>query len=444
MKKRIFLLCLLLNFSISSSAQCWNSVAVGYNNIFAIAENGTLWAWGKNSFGELGDGTNTLKNSPVQIGTSNNWKEVSPSMDGIYSFTLALKTDGTLWTWGSNNKGQLGDNTTINRNYPLQIGTDTDWKTVAAGLSHSIAIKENGTLWGWGTPERYALSVPYASSFVVEPRQIGTDSNWKQASAHDRVTVAVKTDNTVWGWGWNRNDMLNAPSGATIAGDVYYPVQKIVGTNVKETRTGDRISIDIKTNNNISQLGTTAYYVKDVDTGVSTTAYIRFDNNTLWYSGKMLGSTNQNIQGMTQLSSATNWESISVGSQCAAAINSVGEIYTWGSNSQGALGIGVNGTTTSSTVPVLVPCPSILLNTTPFETYIGLKLFPNPVQNTLNLESNKTIERLVIYDVMGKKCFDQSFDTSKVSVNCSQFSQGLYIIQAYSGQSKIQTKFIKE
>ena len=75
MKKTALLLYFLLASTISSFGQCWESVAVGYANVFAIADNGTLWAWGKNTFGELGDGTNVLKNSPVQIGTDNNWKD---------------------------------------------------------------------------------------------------------------------------------------------------------------------------------------------------------------------------------------------------------------------------------------------------------------------------------------------------------------------------------
>lgn len=442
MKKRILTFCIVFVSILPSFGQCWEFVAVGYANVFAIANNGTLWAWGKNSFGELGDGTNVLKNSPVQIGTDTNWKEVSPSMDGIYSFTLAVKTDGTLWSWGSNNRGQLGDGTTVFRNYPMQVGTDTDWSTVAAGLSHSIAIKQNGTLWGWGNSERFSLIGFPSGPNVLVPEQRSPDTNWREASAHDRVTVAVKTDNTVWGWGWNRSNMLNVPPDATIAGDVQYPVQKIFGTDVKHTRTGDRRSMDIKTNNNVGT-NNSPYFVRDADTGVNTSAYIRLDNNTLWYTGIMLGSTNPNIQPLTQLSTATNWVAVSMGSQCAAALNSNGEIWTWGSNFHGGLGIGVNSTATSSTVPVQVPCPTVL-STTNFDVTTVLKLYPNPVQNTFTLESDLAIDRLIINDVMGKELFNQTYNSNLVQVEVNQLSSGIYIIQAFSGATKNQIKFVKK
>lgn len=427
--------------TISSFGQCWESVAVGYANVFAIADNGTLWAWGKNTFGELGDGTNVLKNSPVQIGTDNNWKEVSPSMDGIYSFTLAVKTDGTLWSWGSNNRGQLGDGTTVFRNYPMQVGTDTDWSTVAAGISHSIAIKENGTLWSWGCSERFALIGFPSGPNVLVPEQRSPDTNWKEASAHDRVTVAVKTNNTVWGWGWNQSDMLNAPPGATIAGDVQYPVQKVAGTNVKHTRTGHISSIDIKTNNNIGP-NNEPYYVKDVDTGVNTSAYIRFDNNTLWYGGIMLGSTNPNLQPLTQLGTANNWVAVSMGSQCAAAINSNGEIWTWGNNFHGGLGIGVNSTASSSTVPVLVSCPSTL-SSDQFSSKPIIKVFPNPVKDKLTIESNIFIERIVIFDALGKQLYNENINNTNLNIDLSNFNEGLYILSVRSGSIQNQIKFIK-
>lgn len=444
MKKFLFILFFIVAIPTPSYCQCWESFSVGYNNVLAIASNGTLWGWGKNTNGELGDGTILLKNSPVQIGTANNWKEVACSMDGIYSFTLAVKTDGTLWAWGSNTYGQLGDGTQINKNYPIQVGTDTDWETVAAGLSHSLAIKQNGTLWGWGSATRKGLTAAYVGS-VLQPVQLGTSTDWRQVSAHDRVSVAVKTNNTVWGWGYNQNDMLNAPAGATIGNEVDYPTQKIFGSNIKFTRTGNKRSMDVKLTNSIVNAGdptdNNPYFVKDTDNGNATTVYIRFDNNTLWYSGVMLGSTSNAIQGLTQLSTATNWEKVSVGSQIAAALNSNGEIWTWGSNISGGLGIGSNGAN-SSTVPVLVPCPTVL-STPNITAELSLQLYPNPAQDVLHLVSNASIDRLVIVDTLGKELINQPYEDLTIDLDISQFSKGVYIIQAFSGDSTSQIKFVK-
>ncbi|MCY1480801.1 Regulator of chromosome condensation (RCC1) repeat protein [compost metagenome] len=444
MKKTLLVLAFMLVVT-SSFGQCWKSVAVGYANITAIAADGTLWAWGKNSNGELGDGTNVLKNSPVQIGTANDWKEVFAGMDGIYAFNLAIKTDGTLWAWGSNNRGQLGDGTTTSRNYPMQIGTDTDWKTAAAGLNHSIAIKENGTLWGWGCSEHFVLIGFPSGLNVLVPEQISPDTDWVQASAHDRVTVAVKTNHTVWGWGWNRNNMLNAPAGATIAGDVQYPAQKVLGTNIQYTSTGNSSSYDVKTNGILANSGDpldhNPFYVNVADVGNNTLGIIK-PNGTLWFEGTVLGTTSQTSVALTQLGTANNWVSVSVGSQCAAALNSNGELWTWGSNFHGGLGIGVNSTASSSTVPVLVPCPNVL-DIPQQDSKVALQLYPNPVQNTLHVVSDSPIDRLVIIDALGKELYNQTFNTTAITIDSSQLGSGLYMVKVFSGTKQRQAKLVK-
>ena len=101
--------------------------------IIKIFLNDTLWAWGLNSYGQLGDGTTTRRVSPTQIGTST-WKAVA----GGYYHSLGILSDDTLWAWGRNNYGQLGDGTITNKSAPTQIGTST-WKAVA-GYYHSLGL----------------------------------------------------------------------------------------------------------------------------------------------------------------------------------------------------------------------------------------------------------------------------------------------------------------
>jgi len=110
--------CLMIGTNLS--AQCWQQVAAGIDHSVAIKSNGTLWAWGRNQGGQLGDGTNTDRNAPVQIGTADNWHHVAAGE----THTLAIKSDGTLWAWGYNFYGELGDGTNTNKNIPVQIGTD--------------------------------------------------------------------------------------------------------------------------------------------------------------------------------------------------------------------------------------------------------------------------------------------------------------------------------
>lgn len=129
------------------TANDWQSVSVGYDHCLAVKNNGTLWSWGANSFGELGDGTNIPRLTPIQIGIATDWQDISASRA---NFSLALKTSGTLWSWGVNISGQLGNGTTANTNVPGQVGTATNWQSISAGSGQSLAIKTDASLWGWG------------------------------------------------------------------------------------------------------------------------------------------------------------------------------------------------------------------------------------------------------------------------------------------------------
>lgn len=140
MKKILLLSGLLLSF-IFANAQCWSDISVNTHSV-AIKTDGTLWSWGHNSQGQLGDGTTVNKLSPIQIGTSANWSRVAAGDE----FTMAIKTDGTLWGWGLNVNGALGDGTNLNKTVPTQIGTANNWSKISAGAWYTIAIKTDGTL----------------------------------------------------------------------------------------------------------------------------------------------------------------------------------------------------------------------------------------------------------------------------------------------------------
>ena len=120
-------------------------VSGGYFNSFAIKTDGTLWGWGENDNGQLGQNNRTEYESPVQVpGTT--WSKV----DSGRQFTLAAKTDGTLWGWGDNEYGYLGQNNVTHYSSPVQVGSSTDWSNIASGNYHSLAVKTDGTLWALG------------------------------------------------------------------------------------------------------------------------------------------------------------------------------------------------------------------------------------------------------------------------------------------------------
>jgi cytochrome c oxidase assembly protein Cox11 len=163
-----------------------------------VKSDGTLWAWGYNWYGQLGDERTTDNYSPERIGTDSNWVSVSAGLD----HTGAVKSDGTLWAWGANYYGQLGDGTTLNRYSPAQIGTDTNWVSVAAGYFHMAALKSDGTLWAWGGNTRGELG-DGTTTDSYNPEQISMESGpWVSVAAGSH-TVAVKSDGTLWAWGPN-------------------------------------------------------------------------------------------------------------------------------------------------------------------------------------------------------------------------------------------------
>lgn len=212
----------------------WKLVSCGTYHSVAIKTDGTAWAWGTNSSGQLGDNTVSPKSSPVQtISTGTNWKTISAG--GFYS--MAIKTDGTLWSWGQNSYGQLGDNTITNRSSPVQtISAGTNWKQVSCGLNHTAAIKTDGTLWLWGRNLYGGLGDNTTQSRSSPVQTIVGGTNWKQVSLGNFTTSAIKTDGTLWSWGYNPFGQLG--DGTTT--DRSSPVQIITGgTNWKLVSVGD-------------------------------------------------------------------------------------------------------------------------------------------------------------------------------------------------------------
>ena len=201
-------------FTVDDSLPLQPQLSAGGSHTAVIKSNGTLWTWGGNGNGQLGDGTTTTRVSPVLVASPTPWALVSAGD----AHTLAIKADGTLWAWGKNTSGQVGNGTTTDRLTPAQIGTGTTWIAVAAGASHSVALKSDGTLWGWGNGS-LVNGVSGSKSFPV---QIGTATNWIAVAVGYYHSMALKSDGTLWGWGYNSSGQLG--DGTTTDRSAPYPV----------------------------------------------------------------------------------------------------------------------------------------------------------------------------------------------------------------------------
>ena len=281
-------------------------VATGSQYTLLLQKDGSLWGWGFNGSGQLGDGTFTTKSTLTRIGTGKDWRFVTTKGNSSYG----IKIDGTLWAWGNNGIGQLGDGTTTTRNTPIQIGTDRNWVRIAAGANHVLGIKSDGSLWAWGY--NYAGQLG-DESFVNKyaPTQIGTARDWASISAGGTHSAAVKTDGTLWMWGYNAQGQL---------GD---------GTNVNRN-----LPTKVGTENNWSQ----------VEVGGNHTLAVKRDGS-LWawgynYLGQLGNYTYNDRNTPGRVGDSSDWKQISAGTGVSMALKSDGTIWVFGSNNSGLLGDG--------------------------------------------------------------------------------------------------------
>ena len=179
-----------------------NSVAIHCESTAAVDSKGHLWAWGKNSYGQLGLGDTAERDIPTRVGTDNDWSSVD-----CFFHTLAIKSDGTLWAWGYNGSGQLGLGDTSDRWIPTQVGTENQWVYVVCGSDYTVAIKSDGTLWAWGGNSYGQLGLGDTSNRFT-PTRVGTDNTWVRVACGYSHTLALKSDGSLWAWGYNYNGQL--------------------------------------------------------------------------------------------------------------------------------------------------------------------------------------------------------------------------------------------
>ena len=299
----------------------WKLISAGNSFTAGIKIDGTLWTWGYNYYGQLGDNTRTDRSSPVQtVSVGTNWKQVSTGS----AQSAGIKTDGTLWTWGYNYFGQLGDNTRTNKSSPVQtIAGGNNWKQIADGGYTGIAVKTDGTLWVWGYNFYGHLGTNNTTDYSSPVQTVAGGTNWKQVSADGQSfgAAAIKTDGTLWVWGRNNFGQL----GDNTITQKSSPVQTISGgTNWKQVSAGYS-SAAIKTDGTLWVWGRNNY-------------------------GQLGDNTIVNKSSPVQtISGGTNWKQVSPSAPRIGAIKTDGSLWMWGNNNSGRLG---NGDTTHRSSPV--------------------------------------------------------------------------------------------
>jgi alpha-tubulin suppressor-like RCC1 family protein len=294
----------------------WSKISNSGYTVLANKTDGTMWSWGAGAYGVLGldiVGTN-YKSSPTQIGTGTTWSQVAI---GKYS-AFAVKTDGTMWSWGNNSQGELGSNNRVYRSSPVQVGSDTNWSQPALGSALSLAIKSNGTIWFiGGRNDRGTSGLNLGNATRSSPTQIGAGTTWSKISVSEtdslnETVFAIKTDGTLWGWGSNNLGQL--------------------GLNI----------INSYGRSSPTQIGTGTTW--SLANAARAGGFAIKTDGTLWVWGYFNnGSSGTNIDTFLvsspiQIGALTNWSKVNSGKYHTTAIKTDGTLWTWGQNDAGELG----------------------------------------------------------------------------------------------------------
>ena len=256
----------------------WSKVACGKSHTIGLKTDGTLWSWGRNNFGQLGNGNTTDISSPVQIGSLTNWD----TPNAAYQTSASLKTDGTMWTWGEGSGGCLGHNNETDISSPVQVGSLTTWNSTAKNM-HSIsqsmmATKTDGTLWGWGRFNNGMLGNGSTSGAESSPIQIGSLTNWSAVRGGHLGFCSIKTDGTIWTWGYAYQGM----NGDGTAIQRSSPVQVGALTDWSDIRKYSRyLSVGFKTSGEIWGWGPVVPM-----TGLTFSSPVQIGDTSEWISGQ--------------------------------------------------------------------------------------------------------------------------------------------------------------
>lgn len=349
----------------------------------AVLGDGSLWGWGYNSQGQLGDGTLEKHLSPSRVDSGTDWAYASAG----YRHVVAVKKDGSLWAWGFNKDGQLGighaDPTFLPDHWhwrPSQVGSGTAWTQVATGRSHSVALDLNGSIWAWGANDAGQLgtgsTLPTSAPTLVSASP-GPGLTWTRVWAEDDYSLALADNGTLWSWG--RGTLSPTLIAFTGAFTGYFPGNDANWFTVAPTENYLAVTMadtGLWSWNNTGTLNVEPalcdYEVLDVaginDPGnaIADTLTLRTDHS-LWIYTDSAGTLRPVIKpdGSTApkryiIGNALNWQALSAGRNHFLISKSDGSLWGWGKNTFGQLGDGTdNDRISRSQLPsrIVLPTP---------------------------------------------------------------------------------------
>ncbi|MBP8818927.1 MAG: S-layer homology domain-containing protein [Syntrophomonadaceae bacterium] len=291
------------------------AVASGSTHNLALKEDGTVWAWGVNRWGQIGDGTQTNRYLPVKVAGLTGVAGIGCGQN----HSVALMNDGSVWTWGKNGFGQLGDGTKTNRYSPVKVQGLSGVVGICCGQDHTIALCKDGSLWGWGAGD-YGQLGDGANARRYAPVKVTGLNRVVHVSCGSNHSMAITDDGSVWGWGNNALGQLG--DGTTTRYNV--PVKANGLTEVVDMSCGANHSMALTLNGKLFTWGFNG--VGQLGNGTTTNSYVPVNVDAL-----------------------TGVIDIECGGNTSLVIRDDGSVWGWGGNSCGELG---NGNTTTQSAPV--------------------------------------------------------------------------------------------
>ncbi|GII52614.1 hypothetical protein Pth03_10030 [Planotetraspora thailandica] len=301
-------------------------VSAGYIHSLALRSDGTVWTWGDNRYGQLGNGTTTASSVPVPVPGLTGVVQVAAGGHDYRSYSLALRSDGTVWAWGDNALGEFGDGTTIGRTTPVQVPGLTGVTQIAAGSYHNLALRSDGTVVAWGMNGNGQLGDGTTALYRNRPMVVSGLTRVTQIAAGYNYSLALRSDGTVMAWGYNFNGELG--DGTTTYR--HTPVQVAGLTGVTQIAAGTYHSLALRSDGTVMAWGYN-------------------------YRGRLGDGTTIDRHAPVTVSGLSDVALVSTGATNGVAVRSDGTVAAWGDNLHGQLGDGTTGSyrATPATVPGL-------------------------------------------------------------------------------------------
>ena len=393
---------------VQISAKVWYALA--------LASDGTVYSWGFNSWGQLGNGTSGTANNasaPVAVktaGTPMEGKTIVQVAAGA-THSLALATDGTIYAWGKNEYGQLGNDSTTNSPVPVAVktaGTPMDGKTIIqihAGYEHSLALASDGTVYAWGRNNSGQLGKNDATDTHIPAavQTLGTPMAGKvivQLAAGNSQSMALASDGTVYTWGWNQYGQLGngTTTNSRIPVAVVTTGTPLAGKTISQIAAGNAHALAMTDDGAIYSWGWNQYGQLGNNSTINSSLPVIVKTTGTPLAGKMI----------TQIASG--------GSPNSLVLANDGTMYTWGWGQHGQLGNGTIGTDAKTPLAVSTAPPSALAPSAPKVTFDGIEATNVTIVNSTTITATTPAHAAGLVDVaidLGDG--DELYKTAKTS-----------------------------